>query len=66
MNRLTHSDLHERMLEAWAEYRAWLAWQVRVPFTYANGSTKLDVPYRTSPFDPRCCVALVTPPPEPR
>ena len=61
---LPFSETHECMLDAWAEFHAWLAWQVRVPFTYANGSTKLDVPMRTLPHDPRYCRTLVTPPPQ--
>lgn len=68
MNQLPSADEEARArmrahVEAWADHRAWLAWQVRVPFTYANGSTRMGVP-------PRSCwpgsVVLVTPPPEAR
>ncbi len=48
-----------------ARLEAWLAWQVRVPFTYANGAVKLAIDLtdygKYHLLIPR---VLVTPPPE--
>jgi hypothetical protein len=60
-------DLKRRADELREDFRAWCAWQVRVPFTYANG----QVEHRVNVTDwnelhllaPRL---IVTPPPEVR